>query len=174
MYDTSRYTANTKKYSGILHTHTHTRTHARTHAHTHTQARTHARNPHPRSPHIHVESIGQFELRGEISKMLYWKDESVFDDLILQERLWAGDKVSHKSIVSHKTNLSQVSDGKGEFGSPPKFSWSKAVVCGHCLVTLSLTINEWNIKMALIAAHQLMAEVTLVVIIMDISMAHDP
>ena len=34
MYDTSRYTANTKMYSGILHTHTHT--HARTHARTHT------------------------------------------------------------------------------------------------------------------------------------------
>jgi len=27
MYDTSRYTANTKMYSGILHTHTHTYTH---------------------------------------------------------------------------------------------------------------------------------------------------
>ena len=28
VYDTSRYTANTKMYSGILHTHTHTRMHA--------------------------------------------------------------------------------------------------------------------------------------------------
>ena len=36
-----------------------------------------------------------------------------------------------------------------EFGCP--FS-SKVVVCGHCLVTLSLTINE-NIKRALIAVH---------------------
>ena len=27
MYDTCRYTANTKMYSGILHTHTHTHTH---------------------------------------------------------------------------------------------------------------------------------------------------
>ena len=44
------------------------------------------------------------------------------------------------------------------FGSP--FS-SKLVVCGHCLVTLSLTINE-TFKMALIAAH-LNAGVILVV-----------
>ena len=41
MYDTSRYTANTKMYSVILHTrihttHTHTHTHAHTHTHTHT------------------------------------------------------------------------------------------------------------------------------------------
>ena len=35
------------------------------------------------------------------------------------------------------------------------------LVCGHCLATLSLTINE-NIKMALIAAH-LNAGVILVV-----------
>ena len=34
------------------------------------------------------------------------------------------------------------------FGSP--FSSKTAVVCGHCLVTLS---SQWNIKMALIAAH---------------------
>ena len=41
MYDTSRYTANTKKYSGILHTHTHTHTHTLTHSHTHTHTHTH-------------------------------------------------------------------------------------------------------------------------------------
>ena len=29
---------------------------------------------------------------------------------------------------------------------------SKTVVCGHCLVTLSLTINE-TIKLALVTAH---------------------
>ena len=39
--------------------------------------------------------------------------------------------------------------------------FEKVVVCGHCLVTLSLTINE-NIEMALIAAH-LNAGVILVV-----------
>ena len=37
----------------------------------------------------------------------------------------------------------------------------QVVVCGHCLVTLSITCY-WNIKMALIAAH-LNAEVILVV-----------
>ena len=31
MHDTSRYTANTKKYSGILHTHTHLHTYTHTH-----------------------------------------------------------------------------------------------------------------------------------------------
>ena len=35
-------------------------------------------------------------------------------------------------------------------GSP--FCWKKVVVCGHGLVTLSIT-SYWNIKMALIAAH---------------------
>ena len=37
------------------------------------------------------------------------------------------------------------------------------VVCGHCLVTLSIT-SYWNIKMALIAAH-LNAEVILVTVV---------
>ena len=45
------------------------------------------------------------------------------------------------------------------FGSP--FS-SKVVVCGHCLVTLSLIINEPALKMALVAA-DLNAEVIPVV-----------
>ena len=30
--------------------------------------------------------------------------------------------------------------------------FKKVVVCGHCLVTVSIT-SYWNIKMALIAAH---------------------
>ena len=41
------------------------------------------------------------------------------------------------------------------FGSIPlshSFLFKKVVVCGHCLVTLSLTINE-SIKVALTAAH---------------------
>ena len=41
------------------------------------------------------------------------------------------------------------------------FLFGKAVVCGHCPVTLSTT-SYWDIKMALIAAH-LNAEVLLVV-----------
>ena len=41
------------------------------------------------------------------------------------------------------------------------FLFKKVEVCGHCLVTLSIT-SFWNIKMALIAAH-LNAEVILVV-----------
>ena len=32
------------------------------------------------------------------------------------------------------------------------FLFKKVVVCGHCLVTLSIT-SYWNIKMVLIAAH---------------------
>ena len=46
IYNTSRYTANTKMYSGKhthTHTHTQTHTHARTHARTRTRTRTHAR-----------------------------------------------------------------------------------------------------------------------------------
>ena len=46
-------------------------------------------------------------------------------------------------------NFSGRTSVRYRFGSP--FS-SKVVVCGHGLVTLSLTINK-NIKMALIAAH---------------------
>ena len=30
--------------------------------------------------------------------------------------------------------------------------FKKVVVCGHCLVTLSLTVSQWNFKIALIAA----------------------
>ena len=43
MYDTSRYTANTKMYSGILHTHIHTHTHTHARTHERTNARTNAR-----------------------------------------------------------------------------------------------------------------------------------
>ena len=42
-----------------------------------------------------------------------------------------------------------------DFGSIPlqlSFLFKKVVVCGHCLVTLSIT-SYWNIKTALIAAH---------------------
>ena len=51
-----------------------------------------------------------------------------------------------------------------DLGSIPlrlSFLFKKVVVCGHCLVTLSIT-SYWNIKMALIAAH-LNAEIILVV-----------
>ena len=51
-----------------------------------------------------------------------------------------------------------------DLGSMPlrlSILFEKVVVCGHCLVTLSIT-SCWNIKMALIAAH-LNAEVILVV-----------
>ena len=45
--------------------------------------------------------------------------------------------------------------------TPLSFLFEKVVVCGHCLVTLSIT-SYWNIKMALIAVH-LNAGVILVV-----------
>ena len=55
-----------------------------------------------------------------------------------REPVWpSGKAVSGRTSVRYR------------FGSP--FS-SKVVVCGHGLVTLSLTINE-TLKMALIAAH---------------------
>ena len=44
---------------------------------------------------------------------------------------------------------------------PLSFLFEKVVVCGHCLVTLSIT-SYWNIKMALVAVH-LNAGVILVV-----------
>ena len=48
-------------------------------------------------------------------------------------------------LISGRTSV------RYRFGSP-HFS-SKIVVCGHCLVTLSLTINETLKSVALIAAH---------------------
>ena len=57
-----------------------------------------------------------------------------------------------------------VTGKQKDLGSIPlrlSFFFKKVVVCGHCLVTLSLTINE-TVKTALVAAH-LNAGVILVV-----------
>ena len=59
------------------------------------------------------------------------------------------------SISVSRFGLGEVGKRK-DLGSIPRlrlfFLSKKVVVCGHCLVTLSIT-SYWNIKMALIAAH---------------------
>ena len=72
--------------------------------------------------------------------------------IIISEPVWPSGKALIR-LVSGRTSV------RYRFGSP--FSSKNVVVCGHCLVTLSIT-SYWNIKMALIAAH-LNAEVILVV-----------
>ena len=77
----------------------------------------------------------------------------------------------HKLHLRYMSNVSRFglavrryAGKRKDLGSIPlrlSFLFKKVVVCGHCLVTLSIT-SYWNIKMALIAAH-LNAAIILVV-----------
>ena len=84
-----------------------------------------------------------------------------FPWLYVQSHARTYSKTRYKRLTYSESQLSEPVWPSGKAGKQKSRSSillrlsllvKKVVVCGHCLVTLSLTVSQWNFKIALIAA----------------------